>query len=146
MRSHGLARAAAAITAATLCVAVLATAPAHAAPAGPARAGDGAASQPPSNSSVCDLYAYYGTPCGAAYSMTRAMYASYDGPLYQVTRASDNTTHDIGLLAPGGDVNASEQDSFCANTTCTITEIYDQSPDGNNLTVEGPGGNGGQDK
>jgi hypothetical protein len=89
----------------------------------------------------CDIYLYYGTACVAAYSMTRAMYSDYDGPLYQVQRASDGTTANIGLLAAGGDVNASEQDSFCAGTTCTITEIYDQSPEGNNLTIEGPGGN-----
>jgi hypothetical protein len=99
--------------------------------AGPARA---------QGSSVCDLYSSYGSPCVAAYSMTRAMYASYDGPLYQVQRASDGTTANIGLLAAGGDVNASEQDSFCAGTTCTITEIYDQSPEGNNLTIEQGGG------
>ena len=37
------------------------------------------------------------------------------------------------------------QNSFCAGTTCTITVIYDQSPEHNNLTIEGPGGNGGQD-
>jgi hypothetical protein len=145
MRFHGLARAAAAITAAALCVVVLAVAPAHAAPAGPGRAGDGTASQPSSNSSVCDLYAYYGTPCVAAYSMTRALYASYDGPLYQVQRASDGTTANIGLLAAGGDVNASEQDSFCSGTSCTITEIYDQSPEGNNLTVA-PGGGAASNK
>ena len=94
----------------------------------------------------CDIYLYYGTPCGAAYSMDRAMYAGYDGPLYQVTRASDGTTANIGLLATGGDVNASQQDSFCASTTCTITEIYDQSPDGNNLTIEGVGGEAGADQ
>jgi hypothetical protein len=88
----------------------------------------------------CDIYLYYGTPCGAAYSMDRAMYAGYDGPLYQVKRASDGTTKNIGLLAAGGYVDASQQDSFCANTGCTVTEIYDQSPDGNNLTIAGPGG------
>jgi len=93
----------------------------------------------------CDIYGSSGTSCGAAYSMTRAMYAAYNGPLYQVKRASDGTTDNIGLLSPGGDVNAAGQDSFCAGTTCTITEIYDQSLHGNNLTVEGPGGNGGQD-
>ena len=88
----------------------------------------------------CDIYASYGTPCAAAYSTTRAMYAGYDGPLYQVTRTSDGTTRDIGLLTPGGDVDASQQDSFCPQTTtCTITTIYDQTPDGNNLTP-GPGG------
>jgi hypothetical protein len=88
----------------------------------------------------CDIYLYYGTPCGAAYSMDRALYSGYGGPLYQVKRASDGTTKDIGLIAAGGDVNASQQDSFCAGTTCTITEIYDQSPDGNNLTIEQGGG------
>jgi hypothetical protein len=48
--------------------------------AAPARA---AASLP------CDIYAAGGTPCEAAYSTTRALYGSYDGPLYQVQRASD---------------------------------------------------------
>ena len=96
-----------------------------------------ARSVPPS---ACDIYGDYGTPCVAAYSTTRALFSSYDGPLYQVTRASDNTTANIGLLATGGDVNASEQDSFCAGTTCTITEIYDQSAEGNNLTIEQGGG------
>jgi hypothetical protein len=88
----------------------------------------------------CDIYASNGTGCVAAYSMTRAMYADYGGPLYQVQRASDGTTASIGLLSAGGDVNAAAQDSFCASTTCTITEIYDQSPAGNNLTIEAGGG------
>jgi len=46
---------------------------------------------------------------------------------------------------PGGYANAAAQDSFCSSTTCLITEIYDQSPKGNNLTIEGAGGNGGAD-
>jgi hypothetical protein len=99
----------------------------------------------PSGSHVCDIYASDGTPCTAAYSMDRALYASYNGPLYQVKRASDGTTANIGLLAGGGDVKAATQDSFCANTSCIITEIYDQSPNRNNLTVEGAGGNGAAD-
>ncbi|MCW2930054.1 MAG: xlnA 3 [Actinomycetia bacterium] len=90
----------------------------------------------------CDIYSYYGTPCAAAYSMTRALYAGYAGPLYQVTRASDGQAADIGLLAAGGYVKATEQDSFCFNTACTVTKIYDQSPEGNNLTIGGPGGPG----
>ncbi|HEY3953680.1 MAG TPA: arabinofuranosidase catalytic domain-containing protein, partial [Streptosporangiaceae bacterium] len=81
----------------------------------------------------------------AAYSMGRALYAAYHGPLYQVQRASDGATADIGLLSPGGYVEASEQDSFCAGTTCTIVRIYDQSPEGNDLTVEGAGGAAGAD-
>ena len=93
-----------------------------------------------SGSSVCAIYSSDDTPCVAAYSMDRALYSNYDGSLYQVERASDDTTKNIGLLSTGGDVNASEQDSFCADTTCTITEIYDQSPEGNNLTIEQGGG------
>jgi Alpha-L-arabinofuranosidase B, catalytic len=88
----------------------------------------------------CDVYAYNGTPCTATYSMDRALYTYYNGPLYQVKRASDSTTKDIGLLSVGGDVNASEQDSFCAGTTCIITKIYDQSPEWNDLTIEQGGG------
>ncbi len=83
--------------------------------------------------------------CVAAHSTVRALYGSYSGPLYQVVRASDNTTLDIGLLGQGGYANAASQDSFCANTTCMITKIYDQSPEHNDLTIEGPGQNGGQD-
>ena len=38
------------------------------------------------------------------------------------------------------------QDSFCAGTTCTISVLYDQSPNANHLTKSPPGGwltNGG---
>jgi hypothetical protein len=97
-------------------------------------------SGPPPSAQSCDLYGYYGTPCVAAYSMDRALYSAYDGPLYQVQRASDGTTKDIGLLAAGGYVDAAAQDSFCANTGCTVTKIYDQSPEWNDLTIAGPGG------
>jgi hypothetical protein len=83
--------------------------------------------------------------CVAAYSTVRALYSAYDDPLYQVTRASDNTALDIGVLAPGGYADAAAQDSFCAGTTCVITEIYDQSSEHNDLTIEGPGGADGQD-
>ncbi|NUS09135.1 MAG: alpha-N-arabinofuranosidase, partial [Nonomuraea sp.] len=82
----------------------------------------------------CDIYAAGGTPCVAAHSTTRALYGAYNGPLYQVKRASDNATKDIGLLSAGGYADAAQQDSFCANTSCVITVIYDQSPKHNNLT------------
>lgn len=86
----------------------------------------------------CDIYADAGTPCMAAHSTTRALYASYDGPLYQVMRKSDGKTLDIGVVQPsegnpGGYADAAAQDSFCANTTCWITIIYDQSGNGNDL-------------
>ncbi|MEV0400125.1 alpha-L-arabinofuranosidase B [Actinoallomurus sp. NPDC050550] len=87
----------------------------------------------------CDIYAAGGTPCVAAHSTTRALYASYNGSLYQVRRSSDNTTRNIGVLSAGGYANAAAQDSFCSGTTCVITVIYDQSGRGNNLT-QAPGG------
>ncbi len=98
---------------------------------------------------VCDIYAAGGndTICVAAHSTTRALYAAYNGLLYQVTRASDNQTRDIGLLSPGGYVDASQQDAFCANTTCYISKIYDQSSNHNDLkvatgSIPGPASNG----
>ncbi|MGW5607420.1 arabinofuranosidase catalytic domain-containing protein [Streptomyces sp. NPDC003753] len=90
-------------------------------------------------SGPCDIYAAGGTPCVAAHSTTRALYASYNGPLYQVRRASDNTSRNIGVLSAGGYADAAAQDSFCSGTTCLITTIYDQSGRGNNLT-QAPGG------
>jgi hypothetical protein len=93
----------------------------------------------------CDIYASYGTACAAAHSTVRALYAAYNGPLYQVQRLSDSATTDIYPLATGGYANAATQNSFCSGTTCFITEIFDQSGHGNNLTVEGSGGNGAAD-
>lgn len=93
----------------------------------------------------CDVYAGGGTPCVAAHSTTRALFASYGGPLYQVQRASDGTLHDVGVLSAGGIADAAAQDSFCAATTCTITRVYDQTGGGNTLVYQGPGGTGGAD-
>ncbi len=88
----------------------------------------------------CDIYQSGGTPCVAAHSTTRALYGSYNGSLYQVRRASDNATQNIGVLSAGGYANAAAQDSFCSGTSCVITVIYDQSGRGNNLTQAPPGG------
>ena len=93
----------------------------------------------------CDIYGAAGTPCVAAHSTVRALYGTYNGSLYQVQRASDGATANIGLLAAGGYADAGAQDSFCAGTSCIITIIYDQSPRHNDLTIEGPGTAGGQD-
>jgi hypothetical protein len=87
----------------------------------------------------CDIYAAGGTPCVAAHSTVRALFGAYNGNLYQVRRASDNATLNIGVLSAGGFANAAAQDSFCAGTSCVITIIYDQSGRGNNLT-QAPGG------
>jgi hypothetical protein len=93
----------------------------------------------------CDIYAAGGTPCAAAHSTTRAMFAAYNGPLYQVLRQSDGKTLDIGVVQPsatdgGGYANAAAQDAFCANTYCWITTIYDQSGHSNDLTQAPHGG------
>ena len=99
----------------------------------------------------CDIYASAGDSCVAAHSTTRALYASYNGPLYQVLRQSDGRTLDIGVVqptaspdpGPGGYADATAQDKFCANTFCWITIIYDQSPKHNDLTQAPRGGFGG---
>jgi len=70
----------------------------------------------------------------------RSLYGAYSGNLYQVRRASDNTTKDIGVLSAGGFANSAAQDSFCSGTTCTISIIYDQSAKGNHLTRAPAGG------
>lgn len=98
-----------------------------------------AGSLPPS---VCDIQSAAGNDCVAAYSSVRALYSSYNGPLYQVQRSSDANIIDIGVLSPGGYANAAAQDAFCANTVCIVTKIYDQSPRKNDLTP-GPVGQAG---
>jgi non-reducing end alpha-L-arabinofuranosidase len=90
--------------------------------------------------SACYPHAAASTPCVTAHSTTRALYAAYDGPLYQVERFSDDTKTDIYPLTTGGYANAATQDSFCAGTYCEITEIFDQSGHGNNLTDAPAGG------
>jgi len=103
-------------------------------------------SPPPSGGQgPCDIYAAGGTPCVAAHSTTRAMYRTYNGNLYQVRRSSDSATRNITPLAPGGVANAAAQDAFCANTSCVITWVFDQSGHGNDVGYQGPGGVGGSD-
>jgi hypothetical protein len=124
-----------------LTVATVATPPA-------AQAALAAQAPPPRPQGPCDIYAAGGTPCVAAHSTTRALYASYNGPLYQVMRLSDRAVKNIGVVQPtaspfrdpGGYADAAAQDAFCANTTCVITKVYDQSGHGNTLTQAPHGG------
>jgi non-reducing end alpha-L-arabinofuranosidase len=93
----------------------------------------------------CDIYAAAGDPCVAAHSSTRALYASYNGPLYRVLRQSDGKTLDISVVQSsvsdaGGYADAAAQDAFCANTYCWIAAIYDQSGKHNDLTQPPRGG------
>ena len=112
------------------------------------QASSGSAAAPPRPQGPCDIYAAAGTPCVAAHSTTRALYASYHGPLYQVMRQSDGKTLDIGVVQPtaspvpdpGGYADAAAQDAFCANTYCWISILYDQSGKGNHLRQAPRGG------
>jgi hypothetical protein len=109
--------------------------------------GVGRSVTPPRAVGPCDIYAAAGNPCVAAHSSTRALYASYSGPLYQVKRQSDGKTLDIGVVQPGvlpvpdagGYADAAAQDAFCANTICVINCIYDQSEKHNHLYQAPPG-------
>jgi len=110
-----------------------------------AGAGPNAPAQRPQG--PCDIYAAAGVSCVAAHSTTRALYASYNGPLYQVLRQSDGKTLDIGVVQPGalprpdagGYADAAAQDAFCANTYCWISKVYDQSDKHNDL-IQAPRG------
>jgi hypothetical protein len=108
-----------------------------------ARAGRAATTSRPQG--PCDIYAAANNPCVAAHSTTRALYAAYNGRLYQVVRQSDGRTLDINTVSNptaggGGYANAAAQDLFCANTYCFISKIYDQSGKHNDLTQAPRGG------
>jgi hypothetical protein len=111
-------------------------------------AGVGSGDAPARPKGPCDIYAAAGDPCVAAHSSTRALYASYNGPLYQAVRQSDGKSLDIGVVQPvasqvpdaGGYADAAAQDAFCADTVCWITRIYDQSGNHNDLTQAPRGG------
>lgn len=85
----------------------------------------------------CDIYARAKTPCVAAHSLTRALFSSYSGNLYQVRRA-DGQTKDIPVEEAGGFVKSSVQDDFCVGSKCTISIIYDQSSYKNDLKKSPP--------
>lgn len=63
----------------------------------------------------------------------RALYAKYDGPLYKVTRSSDGKSDNVSVLSPGGFANKAMHDAFCSKLDCVISNIFDQSPNGNHL-------------
>jgi len=99
----------------------------------------GAGGKTTAGTGPCDIFTAGNTPCVAAHSTVRALLGAYNGNLYQVTRASDKTTKDIGVLSPGGFANSATQDAFCTGTTCNISIIYDQSGKENHLK-QGPAG------
>jgi hypothetical protein len=107
--------------------------------------GDGSAGGGPTR--PCDILASAGHPCVAAHSTVRVLYGGYAGPLYQVCRGGSapgpnscpgGMTSDIGIVT-GGYADSASQDAFCAGGTCTISTIYDQTPNKNDLKPA-PGG------
>ncbi len=99
--------------------------------------GAGAGGSTGGSAGPCDVLAAASTPCVAAHSTVRALFAGYSKPLYQVKKVSDGSTKDISLLAGTGIADASAQDAFCGTTSkaCTISIIYDQTGNGNDLKV-----------
>jgi len=85
----------------------------------------------------CDLYAAGGTPCVAAHSLTRALYNTYDGPLYSVIRTPGGQRLDVSVAEVGGKADSATHTEFCRGATlCTVEKIFDQSPQGNHLGIE----------
>jgi hypothetical protein len=80
-----------------------------------------------------DIAASAGTPLVAAHSMMRALFAAYSGKLFQVRRASDAKTQDIGPASAGGTVDLTALSSFCSGTTCSVSLLYDQTGNANHL-------------
>src|ERR1700679_416619 len=71
----------------------------------------------------CDIYASGGTACEAAYSTTRALFEAYDGPLYQVQRASDSTYLNIGCGPASAQLGGTGPGAFQAGHAGSIPVI-----------------------
>jgi len=81
-----------------------------------------------------DVLATAGTPAIAAHSMWRKLLAVYTGGLFQVELPS-GASRNIGALKDGY-VDLVTLNSFCGPNNvkgCTISEIYDQTSNGNGL-------------
>ncbi len=74
--------------------------------------------------------------CAEAYSVTRAMSASYTGPLFQLARTSDKTTQNIGQTSAHA-ADLSTWSSFCggSQSSCVVSKIYAQIHNGSNDLV-----------
>ena len=81
----------------------------------------------------CDILGAAGNPCVAAHSTTRALYANYAGPLYNVTKPNGQSKL-IYVVAAGGYADKPAHDAFCSPALdCNISNVFDQSPNGNHL-------------
>ena len=86
----------------------------------------------------CDIYGAAGTPCVAAHSTVRALFAGYaGGPMYEVQRADGEKRI---IRAVGGFADAAAQEAFCGRISCVILTIFDQSRFKNHLDIAPAGG------
>ena len=76
---------------------------------------------------VSGAIAWYGL---RAYSA--AVAATGTQKAIKIRRASDNTTMDILILTSGA-LDTATASTFCASTTCRVTEAYDQTGNGNHV-------------
>eukprot|EP00937_MAST-01D_sp_MAST-1D-sp2_P000136 g136.t1 len=86
----------------------------------------------------CDIYAAAGQRCVVAHSLSRALYAGYDGALYQLAKKGTGETTDIKVTAAGGIADTASHAAFCGTGggACFVQRIYDQSPMENHLGIE----------
>jgi hypothetical protein len=87
-----------------------------------------------SSAGPCDVLSQAGSPCVAAYSVTRRLTAAYGGKLFQLQRTSDSATQDIAPV--NGVADTASIATFCNGTTCNFSKIYDQSGNGNDLVPQ----------
>ena len=76
--------------------------------------------------------------CAEAYSVTRAMVASYTGPLLQLGRTSDKTTLNIGQTS-AHTADMTTWSAFCngSQSNCVVAKVYAQVHSGNNDLTPG---------
>ena len=90
----------------------------------------------------CDILAAAGTPCVAAHSMVRALYAAtpMGAPLYTVYREDDRLSEKTITVNSKGMADTDAQDAFCDGQWghCIVLKIFDQSPNGNDLELAPP--------
>lgn len=94
----------------------------------------------------CDVLRNGGSECVSAHSTVRVIVPGYAGPLYQLCKGTvsagpnscKGTTQDVG--SKDGYADSVSHDTFCAGASCTITKIYDQSGQKNDLEPAPRGG------
>ena len=94
----------------------------------------------------CDLLNAAGQKCVSAHSTVRTIISGYTGPLYQLCKGTfaagpsscKGTTQDVA--SKNGYADSASHDTFCSGGTCTITKIYDQSGQKNDLEPAPRGG------